>query len=268
MKKILYYHITETDNSAVWSNMFLEQMALVESSGLLASVDEIRTSVVCKGNKKVPSVKGLSDYYKEKMKVTFHEYQFGNDHELACNLDNPNTVTESVALKKIYHDCLIDSEITTVGYIHTKGITAVTRFLDTGNYEQYRNYFSWRQLLNWGVIEKWRDCHEMLNEHGFDVVGALLKKSPSPHFSGNFWWATASHIRQLPNPTTSLWWSKVKENSHDPWLQKANDRYKDEHWIFSRERCKAGNIGNIPEEVLPFNTYIPKTLYRNQFDEV
>ena len=84
-------------------------------------------------------------------------------------------------------------------YFHMKGVT-----------KQNLNGESWRLMMEYFVIDKWKECVELLNE--YDVVGSNLKvlgpttwsdgsqsyeKVGIKHFSGNFWWANASYINTL-----------------------------------------------------------------------
>lgn len=76
-------------------------------------------------------------------------------------------------------------------YIHTKGVRI----------EEGRTYRAqWRRYMAHWLITRWRESIEKL-EDGYDVVGSILHKAPyPPHYSGNFWWATASHLSSLPVP--------------------------------------------------------------------
>jgi hypothetical protein len=86
-------------------------------------------------------------------------------------------------------------------YFHMKGLT-----------HQSMNGESWRLMMEYFVIDRWKECVEYLND--YDAVGSNLKilgpttwsdgtqtweKVGTKHFVGNFWWANASYINQLDN---------------------------------------------------------------------
>ena len=72
-----------------------------------------------------------------------------------------------------------------VYYLHTKGVTR-------SPYDQYSRY--WRQLLLDEVVTNHQRCLAELA--AADAVGTNWS---SNHYSGNFWWARAPHIRRLPD---------------------------------------------------------------------
>lgn len=86
-------------------------------------------------------------------------------------------------------------------YFHTKGVSKGTL---NGN--------SWRLMMEYFVIDRWNECVKYLND--YDCVGSNLKilgpttwsdgtktweKAGTQHFVGNFWWANASYISELPD---------------------------------------------------------------------
>jgi predicted O-methyltransferase YrrM len=72
-----------------------------------------------------------------------------------------------------------------VYYLHTKGATR-------SPYDQYARY--WRQLMLDEVVTNHKRCLAELTDA--DTVGTNWRGN---HYSGNFWWARASHIRHLPD---------------------------------------------------------------------
>jgi hypothetical protein len=84
-------------------------------------------------------------------------------------------------------------------YLHTKGASKNTL-----------NSQSYRLMMEYFVIDRWKECVEHLNE--YDCVGQTWiingdtiwsdgTRVPNTknigHFSGNFWWANASYINRL-----------------------------------------------------------------------
>ena len=59
------------------------------------------------------------------------------------------------------------------------------------------------------IIRRYDMCISTL-DMGYDCCGCNWDELPQPHFSGNFWWATSSHIKNLPsNQTMNL--NKLKK---------------------------------------------------------
>ena len=86
-------------------------------------------------------------------------------------------------------------------YLHTKGASKGTL-----------NSQSYRLMMEYFVIDKWKECVEYLNEYDCvgqtwivngDTVWSNGEVTPNTknigHFSGNFWWANASYINRLDN---------------------------------------------------------------------
>jgi len=63
----------------------------------------------------------------------------------------------------------------------------------TGNTIQKQ---SWRAYLSYFNIINHELCIKSLDTH--DVCGVDWRTNPSPHYSGNFWWANSSYIKTLP----------------------------------------------------------------------
>jgi predicted O-methyltransferase YrrM len=72
-----------------------------------------------------------------------------------------------------------------VYYLHTKGVSRPPE-------DQYARY--WRMLMLDRVVMNHQECVRELLRH--DAVGTNWRGN---HFSGNFWWARAHHIRRLPD---------------------------------------------------------------------
>jgi hypothetical protein len=86
-------------------------------------------------------------------------------------------------------------------YLHTKGASKNTL-----------NSQSYRLMMEYFVIDKWKECVEHLNE--YDCVGQTWIVNGDTvwsngevthntenigHFSGNFWWTNASYVNKLDN---------------------------------------------------------------------
>lgn len=77
-------------------------------------------------------------------------------------------------------------------YIHSKGVFSR---------HQHPTVDDWRRYMAHFVVCQHESCTTYLRR-GFDVAGVNWQATPYPHFSGNFWWATAEYLRTLPAPMT------------------------------------------------------------------
>ncbi len=225
MKNIAYYHLYMTDNPVIWSCIFCEQIMYMERSSLLNNLDEIRIVVISKTDRRISKFIEMCKYLipEEKVKFLFFENPYSNDQEMLSNLESNKTISENHTMRLIYNDA--QTENCNLLYIHSKGIKP---YLTYDNMEIFVRYHHWRQYLNWGVLTNWKECIEKLND--YDIVGINYRKDPSPHFSGNFWWSKSSYIKTLPDPSTKLWWQKIKFETTDTWLKNVSDRFRDEMW--------------------------------------
>jgi hypothetical protein len=180
---------------------------------------------------------------------------------MLANLANPKTITENVTYRKLYNHALNSKEEELFCYIHTKGITRTIDYLRL-DMESIKRYYYWRQYLNWGVLTNWKKCVEKIEKENYDVAGINFTTSPSPHFSGNFWWARTGHIKSLPNPATIKWWHDLQANSQDHWLRNvADDRYRDEQWLCSKEGTKIYNVADLDHHKNPAFRLLPLREY-------
>jgi hypothetical protein len=76
-------------------------------------------------------------------------------------------------------------------YIHTKGASK-------RNDINYENIISWRHLMNYFNIEKAKDVFKLFERSDFNTHGVLLSDGGGwKLYSGNFWWAKASYVKEL-----------------------------------------------------------------------
>lgn len=266
IKKILYYHMYLTDEPSTWTNIFLEQMKAMEDSGLLSELDMIKIVAITQDDERIRELESLCSTEMAADKgvnfdIHFVKNPWANDIAMMENLESPHTITENYTFRRIYEDCQNAEEEFYVMYIHTKGITSCMRLMSKNCIlaQSFKNYYYWRQFLNWGVIKRWRSCVDALDYH--DVAGVNFFSSPSPHFSGNFWWAKSSYIKTLPNPATKDWWYALKEKTSNIWLKGASDRFRDEQWVCSNPDVKVYKVIDMDEGNNPAGKYLPTTMY-------
>ncbi len=74
---------------------------------------------------------------------------------------------------------------TPILYLHSKGVTR------PGNL----NVQDWTDLLLYYLIDQWKICIEGLKY--YDTVGVNLNETPYIHYSGNMWWTTMKHLKNI-----------------------------------------------------------------------
>jgi len=102
---------------------------------------------------------------------------------------------EGPTLRNLWERCMSSDEEFYVYYIHTKGVS----------YPPNTKSESWRQSMSDAVILNWKKCVKVLDSG--EKTCSIMWKAGKPgrstdHYSGNFWWARASHIRTLEKPET------------------------------------------------------------------
>lgn len=138
-------------------------------------------------------VLGCEEQKKTLIDAVFSKYK---KYELRFYNDNLQ-LYEWPTLKIIYEDCkMADSDI---WYIHTKGASNMRPDVPL---RIQQNLVSWRETMSYYVIKEHKKCKSLLNAN--DAIGPFLIESDQRHFSGNFWWAKAKHIRTLVNPEASV----------------------------------------------------------------
>lgn len=259
MKNVLYYHVYLTDDPSVWSSVFLEQMKCMEDAELLSSLSEIRMTCITQLDARNEHITQLCKTYPVNFTIELIENTYSNDKEMMCGLNSDRTITENYTYRKIYNDC--QKEDMRVCYVHTKGITSGMK-ISKDSIEQHKNYYYWRQYLNWGVLENWKACVSALQE--YDVAGVNYYTRPSKHFSGNFWWAKSTYIKSLPDPATLDWWRKLQKETNDQWMKFASDRFRDEQWLCSPDNVKVYEVHKLNQAENPAATFLPRRRYANE----
>lgn len=170
MKLAIFYHIAQLGLGAF---IYQQQVHRLYTSGLIQNVNYIHFGV--NGDKELFNVPSNTIIQR-----------------------NENTLEETETLMSLKDFCK-DNQDYKILYLHTKGVT-----------KESLNGESWRLMMEYFVIDRWKECVENLND--CDVVGSNLKilgpttwsdgrqsweKAGTQHFVGNFWWVNASYINQL-----------------------------------------------------------------------
>jgi hypothetical protein len=176
MKNKLYYHFYIPDTPSHWELLLYEQLDCIEGS-LLYHHCEVE---IC--------VSSNQENY-NKLQEMIKSYSFLKSSWFDTDIEKNKNHYEGTTLLKLYDEC---SSYDNVGYIHSKGITNLTKYTN-----------KWRKALEYAIIEKYQDNLNAL-ENGYDVSGIFWLKG-NIHFSGNFWWAKSSYIKTLPRPVLQEW---------------------------------------------------------------
>jgi hypothetical protein len=257
--KVLFYHVYLTDDPGVWSSIVLEQLKCMEDSGLLDALNQVCVTTITQNTSRIHHFVDVLHPFLGEKNCVFNIVQnpYSSDDEMIKNIESEKTATENLSMRWIYEQSkLQDMQIC---YAHTKGVTSLKRHLMTGDHNIFMKNYYWRQYLNWGVLEKWRDCVDALKDH--DVAGVNYLTEPAPHYSGGFWWTDSAHIRTLADPATTDWWQQLKRERTNEWLRHASDSYRDEQWICSRPETKAFSLSQLSEDDLPTNKILRRKTY-------
>jgi hypothetical protein len=246
-----------TDHPVVWTSIFIEQMKYMDDSHLLGNLDKIKIVAITQNDQRNVMLQQLCSSYDASFEINFIKNPFDNDAEMIYSRDSDKSISETITLKKIWDDSIEnDSNIL---YLHTKGMTSYYNHLGPDVILKHKQYYYWRQLMNWGVLERWRECVEALKTH--DTAGCNYIAEPSGHFCGNFWWTKSSHVRRLSDPTNTDWWETLKQK--DVEAAKLPLRFRDEMWICSYSNTKHYDIVSIDSNVKTFESCLPKYKYED-----
>jgi hypothetical protein len=93
-------------------------------------------------------------------------------------------------------------------YLHGKGVSRP----DNANVQ------AWVEYMEYFLIGKWETCLRKLDE--YDTCGVNLQNNPIKHYSGNFWWANASYLKQLKkfDVQTGNYVKKIERDYCEFWL--------------------------------------------------
>lgn len=179
-----YFHV-----ALMYSGIFIaaEMHGRLMDSGLYDATDQINVNIL-----------GDLDQANAICNSIFYKYK---KYKIFYNKDL--TLFEWPTLQMIYDDSYICEN--DIWYIHTKGASNCRP--DVPNRIQY-NIRAWRHVMSQAVIKDWQNCKELLKT--YDAVGPLFVDD-TKYFAGNFWWATAKHIRSLKEP-------KGTRNEAEAWI--------------------------------------------------
>ena len=157
MKIAIFYHLYQTELSGL---IYQQQMHRLYASGLMDACEFIHIGIVGE-----------------------HEL-FSRPKKSQVLYNKRLTKDEGETVESVYRFCKLNPDYKVL-FFHAKG--ASRQFVP--------QLHAWRMFLEYIVIDRWKECIKKLKT--YDAVGAKLRMHPSPHFSGNFWWANADYVATL-----------------------------------------------------------------------
>lgn len=169
-----------------WEEIFIDQLSKLFNSNLYSNADKIFFGVYSPTEENYLKFKSAiveNDVERKISVVKFEE-----------NLDEFTTLS---FLQKTINDLNFDVNVL---YYHLKGVTSIQNHSDVN--VTHEAVTSWRNVMEYFLIEKWQNCIELLNGI-YDSVGCFWNDENHEMYPnmycGNFWWSKTSHIKKLPN---------------------------------------------------------------------
>ena len=171
MKIAIFYHIAQIGLGAF---IYQQQLHRLYASGLMEAADYIHFGV--NGDRELFNVP-------DKVVVYYNSKEYWN--------------TEKETLLNLRQFCKENPDYKVL-YFHTKGASKDS--IDVS---------SWRLMMEYFVIDKWKECIDYLNDfttvgvqmcrvgHSIYPDGTIKEENPTIVYAGNFWWANASYINTL-----------------------------------------------------------------------
>ena len=198
--------------------IYQQQLHRLYASGLIEEADYIHFGV-----------NGEQDLFNvpEKTKVKYNQKE--------------NWGTEKETLLDLKQFCEENPDYKVL-YFHTKGATKDSLSVQ-----------SWRLMLEYFVIDKWKECVKHLNTYtcvgshlgtigpSFFGDGTYIQCDPTYCYIGNFWWANASYINTIKNRYID-----------------SECRMEKERWIGDSDSCYPKTLYNNSDfdaDPLAFNNY-------------
>jgi hypothetical protein len=120
-----------------------------------------------------------------------NKYRSMHPNIIPINYSNDASLFENATMKQVIYFSKLHPDYKVL-YLHTKGVS----------YKQdhyfYPGIISWINYMLYCLVGHAENCMQLLNT--YDTVGTNIKEHDANpiHYSGNFWWAKASYLQQLP----------------------------------------------------------------------
>ena len=160
---------------------------------------------------------------------------------------------ERPTLGLLWDDAQAYADPTRILYLHTKGVS--NKHINDS--KRRYNIRVWVDFMLYHLVEK---CDVALSAlQMVDTCGVLLRNKPKNHFHGNFWWATAAHVRTLPGTIDSDYVSPEMWVNNKPNVQIAT--LAQSHWshyfkaLVPNRKAKIHIMATKPHDVA--DQYVP-----------
>lgn len=151
----------------------IQYLDIIDDCGLFENISHLFICFVGDGTIPIDSI--LLSKYKNNEKIIINR--------VSNNLEDYELPT----LNLLYHFCKKNMNHNVL-YLHTKNVGKEINLCIEDQIE-YMLHFN---------VKKWKICIDKLLMH--KTCGVDLRRDPTLHYSGNFWWSNASYIATLPEP--------------------------------------------------------------------
>ena len=206
----IFWHIFEGKNASRVEEILARQFALLVSSGLLHQSARLHLGLV--------GVQGLVGIDVERLRnaSTAHRaaiWQQLRSPTLRRLLVHPRVQVDAVAgsgdealttglVWQFARRQPAGERLQPLLYFHSKGSTPAVTSHDGQCADD------WTVMMEYFHIERWREAIRTMAEESTQTAGIDMwphqprrnQKGPVWHYSGNFWWARASYVAELPQP--------------------------------------------------------------------
>lgn len=150
-----------------------------------------------------------------------------------CTIRNiENCHSEWVTLDLIEHDKPTYNDTDIILYFHTKGITHIN------DIELYKKMVSWRNLMNYFLLERIENAIEILTNTNHNIYGVTKfmydwEQSKRPghfHMMGNFWVVTGKYAKTID---TKIGKRDVRTDVENRFWQLGNEPFPYEAYNFN-----------------------------------
>ena len=172
---VVYFHICCLNN---WMDIVSKLLAEIRASGMYDVVIAIRCGVLCPPENIENTTSTIDKFRKMYPKLEI------------IGITTDLSLYERYTLNALIRDTTCSEEDFLVCYIHSKGIQFNGTNICVLDWVDYMTYFN---------IGNFRECLVKLVHDDYDCVGVNFTNFCATHYSGNFWWSRARHIRKLPN---------------------------------------------------------------------
>lgn len=225
---ICYIHYMISKDEGKYSDeIFCDIYDQIEKSGLLEKLSQIK--VVTLGNQK-------------NLKTDFSKYS----KVFHANHNNDLLSFEFPTLKQISNDANQLDDNTCILYLHLKNVSNQKR----------ESTEAWKKRMLDCVVHNHEVCIDKLKTYNAvgteycDTIPKINGKIPR-HYSGNFWWASAKHIKNLPFPDYKIllkthgFLVKNRNNRNPAAPVHCNWRYLAEFWIALNDMDEQHNLCHL-----------------------